>query len=79
MSKFHFGKCVQNICKNCYEINAFCMRFETLCRDKFEKTCKNVVFVSNFHIGKCVQIAGKKRLEINTYYKCFETLCGHNF
>ena len=33
VSNFHFGKCVQNICKNRFEINASCMHFETLFGD----------------------------------------------
>ena len=40
MRNFHFGKCVQNRGKNRFEINTFCMRFETLCGDKFKKMCK---------------------------------------
>ena len=34
---FHFGKCVQNTGNIRLEINAFCMCFETLCEDRFEK------------------------------------------
>ena len=44
-SNVHFGKCVQNTGKNCLEINAFSMRFETLCGDKFEKKMQKPAFL----------------------------------
>ena len=49
MSNFHFGKCLQNTDKKHIEINGICMRFETLCVDKFEKaTVKNGVYCEQF-------------------------------
>ena len=37
MINFYIGKSVQNKGKNRLEMKAYCMRFETLCGDKFEK------------------------------------------
>ena len=34
---FHFGKCLEKMGKNRFEINAICIPYETLCGDKFEK------------------------------------------
>ena len=52
VSNFLFGKCVQNTRKDCFEINASCMRFETLCGDKFEKKrAKNGDLLKYFQFG----------------------------
>ena len=37
VSKFYFGKCVQNTWKNRFEMNAFFIRFETSSENKYEK------------------------------------------
>ena len=61
-------------------MNAFSMRFETLCGDKIKKIkYENVVFVNNFHFGKSVQNTGKNHLEINAFFMGFEILCGDQF
>ena len=50
VSNFHIGKYGQNTFKSRLELNTFCMRFETLCGDKFEKKNLNGVFMSNFQL-----------------------------
>ena len=42
-SNFHF--CMQSIGKNHIEMDAISMRFEILCGDQFEKTCKKTTFL----------------------------------
>ena len=76
VSNFHFGNCVQNTDKNRLEMNAFCMRFKTFFRDKFEKNLQKTQISSNFHFGNCVQSTGKTRLEMNAFCMRFETLGG---
>ena len=80
VSNFHFRKCLQNTCKNRFEINAFCRRFEILCGVKFEEKGQNIVFfVINFYFGKSMQDTGKNCHEMNAFCMRFETLCGKNF
>ena len=80
--KIHFRKCVQKSCRNRFEINVFCIRFDILCEDKFEKKhpCKKTAILSsNFHFGKCMENTGKNRPEINAFCMRFETLYGDKF
>ena len=52
MSNFYFGKCVQNMSKNRFEINS--MRFETLLETSFKKRVKKRRFDEQFNCGKCL-------------------------
>ena len=77
MINLYFVKCVQNTWNVRFEINAFCIRFKTLCGEKIEKKCaKTGVFVINYNFSKCVQNTGKSRFEMNGFCMRFETLCG---
>ena len=45
VGNFHFGKCLENTCKNRFEINALYMRFETFYGERLKKKVLKKAFL----------------------------------